>query len=568
METSYVGYNRIGRVLMFTTVRRVHNLPRYRQIITVFARHGFGAVLEQMGVERALLAPARLFRKDHEWERLTPAQHFRLALEELGPTFIKLGQIISTRPDLLPPDFIEELSKLQDSAPPIPWEKVEAQLSAAWNQPWSDLFASIDSEPLAAASLAQVHAAALLNGEEVVIKVQRPDIWPTIQADIAILEDLAALAQHTAMGELYNPVDVVADFSFTLQTELNYLREGRNADRFRRNFTDEPYLHIPKVYWDFTTRQVLVLERLRGVKIDDIDGLNAAGLDPKIVAMNAARIIVKEVLEDGFFHADPHPGNFYVLPGNVIGAMDFGMVGHLSEADRLNLVRLYIASVRMDADAIVEQHIRMGAAAARVNRMALKRDISRLLEKYNGLPLKELRAKEVVSDIMPIAWRHHLSLPSDLWLLGKTLAMMEGVGLQLDPDFDIFAVSEPFVHTLAREMWSPSVWGPQMLGQIQAWSDVLAIAPRAGARLLYGLESGELPLELNMNVQKPALESMDRALTRLSVSVLIAAFILALAFLIPRASSSPIVTALIALGFLVSAGLGVWFLISVLRRLP
>ncbi len=568
METSYVGYNRIGRVLMFTTVRRVHNLPRYRQIITVFARHGFGAVLEQMGVERALLAPARLFRKDHEWERLTPAQHFRLALEELGPTFIKLGQIISTRPDLLPPDFIEELSKLQDSAPPIPWEKVEAQLSAAWNQPWSDLFASIDSEPLAAASLAQVHAAALLNGEEVVIKVQRPDIWPTIQADIAILEDLAALAQHTAMGELYNPVDVVADFSFTLQTELNYLREGRNADRFRRNFTDEPYLHIPKVYWDFTTRQVLVLERLRGVKIDDIDGLNAAGLDPKIVAMNAARIIVKEVLEDGFFHADPHPGNFYVLPGNVIGAMDFGMVGHLSEADRLNLVRLYIASVRMDADAIVEQLIRMGAAAARVNRMALKRDISRLLEKYNGLPLKELRAKEVVSDIMPIAWRHHLSLPSDLWLLGKTLAMMEGVGLQLDPDFDIFAVSEPFVHTLAREMWSPSVWGPQMLGQIQAWSDVLAIAPRAGARLLYGLESGELPLELNMNVQKPALESMDRALTRLSVSVLIAAFILALAFLIPRASSSPIVTALIALGFLVSAGLGVWFLISVLRRLP
>ena len=568
METSYVGYNRIGRVLMFTTVRRVHNLPRYRQIITVFARHGFGAVLEQMGVERALLAPARLFRKDHEWERLTPAQHFRLALEELGPTFIKLGQIISTRPDLLPPDFIEELSKLQDSAPPIPWEKVEAQLSAAWNQPWSDLFASIDSEPLAAASLAQVHAAALLNGEEVVIKVQRPDIWPTIQADIAILEDLAALAQHTAMGELYNPVDVVADFSFTLQNELNYLREGRNADRFRRNFTNEPYLHIPKVYWDFTTRQVLVLERLRGVKIDDIDGLNAAGLDPKIVAMNAARIIVKEVLEDGFFHADPHPGNFYVLPGNVIGAMDFGMVGHLSEADRLNLVRLYIASVRMDADAIVEQLIRMGAAAARVNRMALKRDISRLLEKYNGLPLKELRAKEVVSDIMPIAWRHHLSLPSDLWLLGKTLAMMEGVGLQLDPDFDIFAVSEPFVHTLAREMWSPSVWGPQMLGQIQAWYDVLAIAPRAGARLLYGLESGELPLELNMNVQKPALESMDRALTRLSVSVLIAAFILALAFLIPRASSSPIVTALIALGFLVSAGLGVWFLISVLRRLP
>ena len=551
---------------MFTTVRRVQNLPRYREIITVFVRHGFGTMLEQMGVDRALLAPARLFRRDREWEHLTPAQHFRKALEELGPTFIKLGQILSTRPDLLPPDFIVELSKLQDSAPPFPWEEVEAQLVAAWSQPLDELLASIDHDPLAAASLSQVHAAVLPDGREVVIKVQRPGILPTIQADLAILEDLAVLAQHTSMGELYNPVDVVAEFSFTLQNELNYLREARNADIFRQNFAEEPYLYIPEVHWQLTTREVLVLERIRGVKIDDIEGLAAAGLDRKVVAENAARIIIKEVMEDGFFHADPHPGNFFVLPDNVIGAMDFSMVGHLSDTDRLNLVRLYIASVRMDADAIVEQLIRMGAAAAKVNRPALKRDIDRLLEKYYGLPLKEIRAQEMISDILPIAWRHHLSLPSDLWLLGKTLAMMEGVGLQLDPDFDIFAVSKPYVERLSREMWSPSVWGPSLLDQMMAWSDMMAIAPKAGAKLLYGLESGELPLDLNMNVQKPALETMDRALTRLSVSVLIAAFILALAFLIPRATVSPVITALIVAGFLLSAGLGVWFLISVLRR--
>ena len=551
---------------MFTTVRRVQNLPRYREIITVFVRHGFGSMLEQMGVDRALVASVRIFRRDTDRERLSPAQHFRLALEELGPTFIKLGQILSTRPDLLPPDFIKELSKLQDDAPPIPWEEVEAQLTAAWSQPLDELFASIDHTPLAAASLSQVHAAVLPNGSEVVIKVQRPDIQPVIKSDLAILEDLASIAQHTPMGELYNPVDVVAGFSYTLQNELNYLREGRNADIFRKNFAEEPYLYIPKVYWQLTTRQVLVLERIHGVKIDDIAGLEDAGLDRKVVAANAARIIIKEVMADGFFHADPHPGNFFVLPQNVIGAMDFGMVGHLTEVDRINLVRLYIASVRMDADAVVEQLIRMGAAAARVNRPTLKRDITRLLDKYYGLPLKEIRAQDVVSDIMPIAWRHHLSLPPDLWLLGKTLAMMEGVGLQLDPDFDIFAVSKPFVDKLAREMWSPWVWGPPMLDQLQAWIDVLAIAPRAGTRLLHGLESGELPLDLNMSVQKPTLETMDRALTRLSVSMLIAAFILALAFLIPRASTSPVVTALIVLGFLVSAGLGVWFLISVLRR--
>ena len=551
---------------MFTTVRRVQNLPRYREIITIFVRHGFGTMLEQIGVDRALLTPARIFRRDAEWERLTPAQHFRMALEELGPTFIKLGQILSTRPDLLPPDFIVELSKLQDNAPPILWEEVEAQLTSAWSQPLDELFTSIDHEPLAAASLSQVHAALLPGEREVVIKVQRPEIRPIIQADLAILEDLAALAQHTTMGKLYNPVDVVSEFSFTLQNELNYLREARNADLFRQHFSEEPYLYIPEVCWKLTTREVLVMERIRGVKIDDIKGLEAAGLDRKAVAQNAARIIVKEVMEDGFFHADPHPGNFFVLRGNVIGAMDFGMVGHLTDTDRLNLVRLYIASVRMDANAIVEQLIRMGAAAARVNRPALKRDINRLLEKYYGLPLREIRAQEVISDILPIAWRHHLTLPSDMWLLGKTLAMMEGVGLQLDPDFDIFAVSKPYVERLAREMWSPAVWGPSLLDQLMAWSDVLTIAPKAGAKLLYGLESGELPLDLNMNVQKPALETLDRALTRLSVSVLIAAFILALAFLIPRASTSPIVTALIAVGFLVSAGLGVWFLVSVLRR--
>lgn len=551
---------------MFTTVRRVQNLPRYREIITIFVRHGFGTMLEQIGVDRALLTPARIFRRDAEWERLTPAQHFRMALEELGPTFIKLGQILSTRPDLLPPDFIVELSKLQDNAPPILWEEVEAQLTSAWSQPLDELFTSIDHEPLAAASLSQVHAALLPGEREVVIKVQRPEIRPIIQADLAILEDLAALAQHTTMGKLYNPVDVVSEFSFTLQNELNYLREARNADLFRQHFSEEPYLYIPEVCWKLTTREVLVMERIRGVKIDDIKGLEAAGLDRKAVAQNAARIIVKEVMEDGFFHADPHPGNFFVLRGNVIGAMDFGMVGHLTDTDRLNLVRLYIASVRMDANAIVEQLIRMGAAAARVNRPALKRDINRLLEKYYGLPLREIRAQEVISDILPIAWRHHLTLPSDMWLLGKTLAMMEGVGLQLDPDFDIFAVSKPYVDRLAREMWSPAVWGPSLLDQLMAWSDVLTIAPKAGAKLLYGLESGELPLDLNMNVQKPALETLDRALTRLSVSVLIAAFILALAFLIPRASTSPIVTALIAVGFLVSAGLGVWFLVSVLRR--
>ena len=551
---------------MFTYVRRAQNLPRYRRIITVFVQHGFGSLLEQWGVDRYLITPARIRRRREELERLTPAEHFRAALEELGPTFIKIGQILSTRPDLLPPEYIEELSKLQDAAPPIPWEEVEAQLATAWGRPPEELFESIEKTPLAAASLAQVHAAVLPDGQEVIIKVQRPDIWPTIQSDLSILEDLAALAQRTALGEIYDPVDIVQEFAFTLQSELNYLQEARNADRFRENFQDEPAIYIPKVHWELTTRRVLVLERIYGVKINDVATMERVGIDPKQVALNSARLIVKEVLEDGFFHADPHPGNFFVMPGAVIGAVDFGMVGHLSREDRLNLVRLYIASVRMDAERIVDQLIRMGAATAYVNRADLKRSISRLLQKYRGLPLKEIRAQEVVNDIMPIAYRFHLRLPSDLWLLGKTLGMMEGVGLQLDPDFDMFAVSQPFADRLMRELWMPSTWGPEVYSGLQAWSDFIEVMPRAGAKLLYGLESGKVPLDMTFDVQKPVIERFDRALTRLALSVILGSFILALALLISSAPASPIVMALVAVGFLTAMGLGLWFIISVLRR--
>jgi ubiquinone biosynthesis protein len=550
---------------MFNYVRRAQNFSRYRRIITVFAQHGFGSLLEQWGVDRYLITPARLLRRQ-ELERHTPAEHFRMALEELGPTFIKIGQILSTRPDLLPPDYIHELSKLQDAAPPIPWEDVEAQLAAEWGRPPEEVLGSIDKTPLAAASLAQVHAATLPDGREIIVKVQRPGIWPTIQSDLAILEDLASVAQRTSLGDLYNPVDIVNEFAFTLQGELNYLQEARNADRFRKNFAEEPALYIPEVHWDLTTRRVLVLERIYGIKIDNIEAMDRVGIDRKQVALNAARVIVKEVLEDGFFHADPHPGNFFVMPGGVIGAVDFGMVGHLTREDRINLIKLYVASVRLDADRIVEQLIRMGAATAYVDRQALKRSITRLLTKYQGLPLKEIRAKEVVSDIMPIAYRFHLRLPPDLWLLGKTLGMMEGVGLQLDPDFDMFAVSQPFADRLMREMWMPSTWGPEVFDEVQAWGDLLNVMPRASAKLLYGLESGKVPLDMSFDVQRPVLDRLDRALTRLAVSLLLGSFILALALLISLASASPIITGLIGLGFLAAMGLGLWFLISVLRR--
>jgi len=549
---------------MFKSLRHIRSLKRYRRIVSVLVRHGFGSALEFLQVDRRLSLPRRLMKQDPA-SLLSPAEHLRLALEELGPTFVKLGQILSTRPDLIPPNFIAELAKLRDTVPPAPWEEVQALMFEEWGQEHDQAFMNIEPHPIAAASLAQVHAATLENGDQVVVKIQRPNILSTIETDLEILSDLAALAQRTQLGQVYDFIGIADDFAFTLHNELDYRREGRNADRFRENFAKESYLYLPRVYWEFSTRRVLVMEHIRGVQLGDIDALDAAGYDRHKIALHSARIIVKEVLEDGFFHADPHPGNFLVMPGEVIGAMDFGMVGYLREQDRLNLIRLYLASLSLDADSIVEQIIRMGTAPTEVDRAGLAREISRLLTKYQGLPLKDIRANEIVEEIMPIAFRYHLSLPSDLWLLVKTLAMMEGVGLELDPDFDVFAVAEPFMRRLAWQLMLPRrKWGQNILRQGADWGELLSTLPRTGTRLLERAERGDL-FQVGLKDADRIMSVLDRLTTRLALSVLAAALIIGLAMLIPSTTAGSMVQWLVVIGFLGAAGLGVWLLISIIK---
>ena len=555
---------------MFTSLRTIRHFRRYREITAAFFRHGFGFLFDHLGPEwrslrRVLRLPAR---------RSVPtlpedlAIHFRLALEELGPTFVKFGQILSTRPDLLPPAYIAELSRLQDTVPPEPWDAIHDLLTQELGREPEKVFATIDPQPMAAASLAQVHAATLPDGQEVVVKIQRPGITTVIDTDLEILSTLAVRAQATPLGKVYDFVSIADDFAFTLRNELDYHREGRNADRFRENFAGESHLYIPQVYWDFSTRRVLVLERIHGIKINDIPALEAAGYDCHRVALHSVRIIIKEVLEDSFFHADPHPGNFVVMPGEVIGAMDFGMVGYLRERDRLDLIRLYLVSAALDAEAIVDQLIRMGAAFARVDQTGLARDISRLLTKYYALPLKDIRAREVVEEIMPIAFRHHLRLPSNLWLLGKTLAMMEGVGLQLDPDFDIFEVSQPFVRHLMWRLVTPNQrWTRLFILGGGDWANLLGALPRAGSRALERFERDEL-FQVNLKDTDRLMNGMDRLVTRLSLCVLIAALIISLAILIPITTAETLAQWMVVIGFVSAAGLGIWLLISFLRAKP
>lgn len=568
---------------MLTQFRRARNIRRFNKIITVLARHGFGSFLEYLQVGRYLPLAPRIFKQKAEPNHLSPAEHFRLALEELGPTFIKLGQILSTRPDIFPPQFIVELSKLQDKVPPTPWEAVHALLEGEYSCEPEKIFAEIDPLPLGSASLAQVHAAVLPDGSRVVLKVQRPSIRRTIDADLDILNELASLAQRTSWGQLYDPVEIVSQFAFTLYNELDYRFEGFNADRFRANFAKEPHLYIPKVYWDFSTSKVIVLERLEGIKIDDFAALDAAGIDRRQVAMHASRMLIQEIMQDGFFHADPHPGNFFVMPMQtsapegrpadlaensseiMIGAMDFGMVGHISHVDRLNIIQAYNLASKSDTRGVVEHMLRIGAISSQVDTQSLERDIDRMINRYRGLTLKHIETRRVIEELMQIAFRYHIELPSDLWLLFKTLTMMDGLARRLDPDFDLFAEFEPNVRRIILDQYLPWVWGPSFIEELGSLAYLAKDIPGIGERLLRGLQRGELPFSMSMGADKHTLDRLDQVSTRFSLSILVAAFILGLALLLPVASGNHLAIGLVVIGFLIALSLGVWLAVSILR---
>jgi ubiquinone biosynthesis protein len=550
-------------------LRPPRHLRRYRQIVEVLVRHGFSDALSQLGLGRRLGLPLRLLRRDRAAAEITRAQRIRMAVEELGPTFIKFGQIISTRPDLLPPDFITELSRLQDSVPPEPWEPIKACIEEELGQPIEQIFATFDPQPIAAASLGQVHAATLSDGQEVIVKVQRPDIERIIDVDLDILYDLARLAQNrTPLGQTYNLVEIAEDFAFTLRGELDYRREGHNADRFRENFSDEPYLYIPKVHWDYTTRRVLVLERIYGIKIDDVEALDAAGYDRYRVAMHSARMITKEILEDGFFHADPHPGNFVVMPGEIIGLMDFGMVGHLAPADRADLAHLYIVAMQQDVPGAADQLMRMGVADHQVDRVAFERDLRRMMHKYYGLALGEFQISEILEEFMTVAFRHRLRFPSNLWLVGKTMGMIEGLGMVLAPDFDLFAAAQAYVRRYRLRMWLPSEWGPSMVRSASDMADLMLRLPKQTTRLLEQVERGNLEAQVRMPDFIQATDRLDRIANRLALSMLTAAFTIAIGWVIPSLDLTwpwGWLTWFVLAGFIGVSILGMWLMWSIWR---
>lgn len=538
-------------------------IRRYREVVEVLARHGFGALVHELRLDQGMDLPRRLFRRPPKAaEALTPAIRLRLVLEELGPTFIKLGQALSTRPDLLPPAYIEELSKLQDQAPPVPWDTIRASLESELGMPIDQAFTSFDPVPIGCASLGQVHAAVRLDGTPVVVKVLRPGVLREVERDIDVLFNLAGIIQPRAKDYLFvDLVEVTEEFATAIRAELNYQIEGRNADRYRENFAKQSYIVVPKVYWDQTTRRVLVMQRVSGIKIDDIDALKQSGANLHKIAENLTRFYIQSILADGFFHADPHPGNFLIQPGSRIAVLDYGRVGRLGWQDQLLLARLSADIVQLNARGTTDGLLALAAVEGKVDHAALERDMRRLLNKYEGLPLEDIRVGPVFQEALALAQRHHLRIPGQWALLIQTLAIAEGVGARLAPDLNVFTVARPYLLRLQLRRWSPKTLGLEAANIGGDWAHLGQILPRSAARLLEQVERGQLAIEVRPVDLDPILRRVDRIANRATVAAIMCALIVGIALIMPHVDFTwpgrPIQWMMIGGSFFVF-GLAIW----------
>jgi ubiquinone biosynthesis protein len=519
------------------TIRQTfRHLRRYDQVGRILTRYGFGHILTQLGIGRVITPGLERLRfSSSEILRATPAERMRMAVEELGPTFIKLGQILSTRGDLLPVEYIRELEKLQDTVPPTEFALIQAQVEKELQKPIDQVFPTFDPVPVASASLGQVHFATLPGGEEVAVKVFRPGVDKLIETDLDILLELASLAEkRTEWGEYYGVRSLAQEFADTLRAEQNYEQEGHNIDRYRQIFAGQGHVRIPKVYWQTTTRRVLTMERIEGIKITDVDALDAAGLDREKIAGRNIAILLQAVLQEGFFHADPHAGNFMILPNEVIAMMDFGIMGHLDHVQRLGLVEFFVGLFSGDTERVVDAMAQLGIATRAADRRKLVRDLDRLRLRYYGLELEKIRAQSFIEDLMGIAFSYRLKMPSDLVLVFKTIAMLEGISLQLDPDMNVFQEVEPYVRDALLELQSPIVRLKEIVEQMREASEAMMLLPKQLQRMLEQIETGDSNLSMTLKGLDQPTRRITTAANRLVLAILAVAFVIGPALMIPQ----------------------------------
>ncbi|AKG36634.1 ABC1 kinase family protein [Paenibacillus durus] len=504
---------------------RIRHAGRYRSIAMALMRHGFGFMVEELGLYRVLSLPRRLVTQEVQHPSRTLGERIRLVLEDLGPTFVKLGQVASTRSDLLPESIINELVKLQDDVPPFPAETAMNILEQELDQPLSEIFDSFEETPLAAASIGQVHRGVLLGGQPVAIKIQRPGVMRMMSRDLEILRDLTALAERRlGWARQYSLSRMAEEFSRSLMNELDYSQEGRSAERIAQQLEDNKSVYIPAIYWDYSSSRVLTMEFVEGITLNRREALLSRGVNLKDTAERLVDIMLRQIFIDGFFHADPHPGNVMVTDSGKLALIDFGMVGRLSEETRDHLSSLIIALMRKNTEAMVRAILRLGVIPEDADQSALYEDMDRLREEYYDVPFSQVSIGKALNDLFAVARRHRLAIPPDLAMLGKTMLTLEGVVGNLDPSFSIIQMAEPFGRQLVKQRFSSSRLQRKLWGGVAELAESLVELPGQARQLSALISKGRLKVEVGVPELQSLLRKLDRIGNRLSFSIVLLAF--------------------------------------------
>lgn len=494
---------------------------RYRKVFSILAHHGFDDIVGQLSGQKWI----RVFQKkrtpEQEAQRIKDRWiRLRLVLEELGPTYIKFGQVLSNRPGLLPDDLVLELAKLQDAVPPFTFEEVSTILESEFKKPVSELFRSIEAKPLASASIAQVHQAVLLTGESVAVKVQRPGIEEIIRADVEILRDIAALMMRSEELSSLRPKELVAAFERSILEELDFRKEAIHLRKFNEQFKGDNQVKIPHLYSALCSSKVICLEFIPGIKINKIEALQAQGYDLKAIARKGFDAYFKQIFEWGYFHADPHPGNLLVLPGEVIGILDFGMVGRLSEKDRSALVE-FIIGLGSDDTARIVKNIEKLQGSEIADKPALEKDMEAFIEEFGTQAVKDIDLNEALNRGRLLINKHKLKLNPDLFLLLRTVSMLEGLGMSLDPDFRSLEVIKPYAFKLLQKNLNPkNLFKSRKL--ISALADLASLAasfPADARKIVDKLKNDQVKVQIDDRATRHLAREVNLAGKRIGNSL-------------------------------------------------
>ncbi len=541
------------------TVGHLRDLPRYRQILATLVRYGYQDVVSALHLE-GIVRPFERVALGDDVPPQDRARRLRMVCEDLGPTFVKLGQLLSTRPDLVPEPYTTELAALRDDVRPFPYAEAEAILTEEYKRPPSEIFAEIDPVPVASASISQVHRVRLTDGRDVALKIRRPGIEKIVQADLDILKNLAQLAERRLpFLQAYSPVVLAREFERTLKRELDFNIERRTIGRCRAQFADDPTAHIPYVLPEYSSARVIAMEYISGVGVTDLDGLKRMGVVPAEIAVRGVRILLTQIFEFGFFHADPHPGNLRVLPGGVVAPLDYGMFGQLDARTRERIADLLSGLLAEDTDRVLRA---LDALEIRGNSVdpSLRRDASELISSYSELTLDTIDLGVLLHELISFIRTHQLHIPPDLVLLIRSLVTIESVGRTLDPHFDIGSELYPMLRKLSLNRFHPS---RLMATSIRTAEDLQRIAmmlPDVLGQSLESIKRGELKVHFDLQHFESLVKELIRAANVLAVALVVAGLIVGSALMVRGGA-----TTLGIAGFVIAMFLGLWIVWSIMR---